>query len=268
MKFSIKVALAIVTAAIISPIAANANPVVSTGSTAAAVSIKFNDCRCGGNGGFSITPGGNTNGGGAGVKELSAAVATGETSAIANSASTKKGTTAHANGYSTPVSFTYYTSSDIGSSKVTSDYTTASEYVNHTASQSAMAEDESKYAANSTANKTTGTTSNGTKGTGSTTNIAINAASGGLSGGGDLSKTASKGKGSSTYSASSNTGSGKATNTASSTEKSSSSESANAQHDGKSATVHNTSDTQSHNVSATGYTYTGTSAGLSLIPIK
>jgi hypothetical protein len=102
MSFTTKIAVVFAAALILSPIAASAD------STAAAVSIKFKPCdTCSSNGGFSITPGANASGGGAGVSELSAAVATGETSAIANSASGKDGTIANASGWSAPVSFAY-----------------------------------------------------------------------------------------------------------------------------------------------------------------
>ena len=130
MKFSSKLTLAIAAtsvASIVFPIAAYAGP--STGSTAAAVSIKFNDCKCGPtNGNFSITPGGNAGGGGSGIKELSAAVATGETSAKANSAASYSGTNANAEGYSKPVSFTYKTHSDVSNKTYKSEYAYDSEY--------------------------------------------------------------------------------------------------------------------------------------------
>ena len=130
MKVSSKLALAIATASIASivfPIAAYAGP--STGSTAAAVSIKFNDCKCGPTtGNFSITPGGNANGAGSGIKELSAAVATGETRAKADSAASHSGTNAYAEGYSKPVSFTYETHSDVRNKTYKSEYDYDSEY--------------------------------------------------------------------------------------------------------------------------------------------
>ncbi len=130
MRFSSKLTLAIAAtsvASIVFPIAAYAGP--STGSTAAAVSIKFNDCNCGPNSGnFSITPGGNANGTGSGIKELSAAVATGETRATAESAARHSGTDAHAEGYSKPVSFTYETYSDVSNKTYKSKYDYDSEY--------------------------------------------------------------------------------------------------------------------------------------------
>jgi hypothetical protein len=128
MNFSSKFMLAVATATIFSPIVATANP-VSTGSTAAAVSIKFQDCKCGPtSGNFSITPGGTASGGGNGVKELSAAVATGETKAKANAGSNRSGTHANAYGYSKPVSFTYETYSDVSNKKYRSEYTQNSQY--------------------------------------------------------------------------------------------------------------------------------------------
>jgi hypothetical protein len=108
MNFTAKIALALVagTTAIGCgyPLAASANPV--TGSTAAAVSIKFHKS---GSGNFSINPGGNSSGGGNGVQELSAAVATGETEATAKAQSSHHGTSADARGYSAPVTLTYET---------------------------------------------------------------------------------------------------------------------------------------------------------------
>ena len=107
MNFTSKLTIAIATAAAICPIAANASPVVSTGSTAAAVSIKFQNYEGGStSGNFSINPGANAKGGGTGVQELSAAVATGETKANAESTSSFFGTTATAKGYSAPSSGT------------------------------------------------------------------------------------------------------------------------------------------------------------------
>jgi hypothetical protein len=123
MSFSTKIAVIIATAAIFSPVAAFAD----TGSTAAAVSIKFNR-HTDTSGKFSITPGGNANGGGTGISELSAAVATGETSAMADSASNKYGTTANANGWSAPVTFGYEASTANTSDQSNYQYTAASKY--------------------------------------------------------------------------------------------------------------------------------------------
>lgn len=109
MNFTTKIALALVastTAGVVAyPMVAAAGP--NTGSTAAAVSIKFQ--KSGGNGGFTITPGSTATGGGSGIQELSAAVATGETSATAEAKSNKRGTSATANGYSAPVTLSYET---------------------------------------------------------------------------------------------------------------------------------------------------------------
>ena len=156
MNFSSKLTLAIAAASVICPIAANANPVVSTGSTAAAVSIKFRDCKCSSNSGnFSINPGGNANGGGSGVQELSAAVATGETKAKADSSSSGYGTTASAKGYSAPVSFKYTTNSDVSNQDTRSNYTYNSEFKAEAAIQFAAAQKNSEYAAASASEKVT-----------------------------------------------------------------------------------------------------------------
>jgi hypothetical protein len=103
MSFSTNLSIVIAVATVFSPLTAFAD----TGSTAAAVSIKFNNCCGATNGNFLIVPGGRASGGGSGVSELSAAVATGETSATANSTSGIGGTTANAAGWSAPVDFTY-----------------------------------------------------------------------------------------------------------------------------------------------------------------
>ncbi|WP_310481130.1 hypothetical protein [Chamaesiphon sp. VAR_48_metabat_403] len=152
MNFSSKFTLAIATASILCPLAAVANPVStgSTGSTAAAVSIKFQDCKCGPtSGNFSINPGGNASGGGNGVQELSAAVATGETKAKAEASSKKSGTNASAYGYSKPVSFSYETYSDVSNKKYRSEYTQNSEYQKEAAIEFAASqkksESESEY---------------------------------------------------------------------------------------------------------------------------
>ncbi len=131
MNFSTKFALALVagttTGTILYPTLASADP--TTGSTAAAVSIKFQDCKCGPtSGNFSIDPGSTAKGSGNGVQELSAAVATGETKAKANSESTKFGTNASAEGYSKPVTFKYVTYSDVTNKESSSEYAYNSEY--------------------------------------------------------------------------------------------------------------------------------------------
>ena len=146
MNFTSKLTIAIATAAAICPIAANASPVVSTGSTAAAVSIKFQDCNCGPtSGNFSINPGANAGGSGTGVKELSAAVATGETKAKAESASTGSGTTASAKGYSAPVSFKYITTSDVSNSNKQSEYAYLSDYKVKAAIEFAAAQENYEF---------------------------------------------------------------------------------------------------------------------------
>ena len=146
MNFTSKLTIAIATAAAICPIAANASPVVSTGSTAAAVSIKFQNYERGStSGNFSINPGANANGSGTGVQELSAAVATGETKAKAESASRSSGTTASAKGYSEPVSFKYTTTSDVSNSNKQSEYTYRSEYKEQAAIEFAAAQKSSEF---------------------------------------------------------------------------------------------------------------------------
>lgn len=146
MNFTSKLTIAIATAAAICPIAANASPVVSTGSTAAAVSIKFQSYKGGStSGNFSINPGANAGGGGTGVQELSAAVATGETKAKAESASTGFGTTASAKGYSAPVSFKYTTTSDVSNSDKRSEYIYSNDYKEQAAIEFAAAQKSSDF---------------------------------------------------------------------------------------------------------------------------
>jgi hypothetical protein len=148
MNFSAKFALALVvgttTGTLVYPTIASAGP--TTGSTAAAVSIKFQDCKCGPtSGNFSIDPGGNTKGGGNGVQELSAAVATGETKAKASSESNKFGTSAYAEGYSKPVTFKYETSRDVIKKEYSSEYAYSSEYKKEAAIEFAANQKDSKY---------------------------------------------------------------------------------------------------------------------------
>ncbi len=138
MSFSTKIAVIIATAAIFSPVAAFAD----TGSTAAAVSIKFNSHSATA-GKFSITPGGNASGGGTGISELSAAVATGETSAKADSSSSKHGTTANADGWSAPVEFGYEAVTANTSDQSKYQYTAASKYEEQAAL--AFAANQSQY---------------------------------------------------------------------------------------------------------------------------
>jgi predicted regulator of Ras-like GTPase activity (Roadblock/LC7/MglB family) len=127
MNFTAKIVLAIVASttagAVASPMVATAGP--TTGSTAAAVSIKFQKS---GTGNLSIAPGSTTSAGGSGIQELSAAVATGETKASAEAQSTNKGTSATANGYSQPVYFSYETHNDLTTKKSSSDYAYKSDF--------------------------------------------------------------------------------------------------------------------------------------------
>jgi hypothetical protein len=140
MNFQSKltIAIATATAAAICPIAASAEP--TTGSTAATVSIKFQKSGAT-SGGYTIVPGGNANGGGNGVKELSAAVATGETDAHATSASNYAGTSATATGFSKPVFFKYSNTSDISNITKTVDLATTTKTQKDSASQSANSQD-------------------------------------------------------------------------------------------------------------------------------
>jgi hypothetical protein len=128
MNFSTKIAFALVattTAGVVAyPMVATAGP--STGSTAAAVSIKFQ--KSGGTGGFTITPGSTATGSGSGIQELSAAVATGETLATAEAKSTKQGTSATANGFSAPVTLSYETYNTQTKVQGTSESTAYSEF--------------------------------------------------------------------------------------------------------------------------------------------
>jgi hypothetical protein len=144
MSFSSKLAVVIATGAVFAPLAASANPVVSGGSTAAAVSIKFQPCgKTSGN--FSIVPGGTATGGGSGVQELSAAVATGETSADAKASSGKYGTTATASGYSAPVHFSYEATSLHQTAKGSFEATNHSQYEQEAALKFAANKKASSY---------------------------------------------------------------------------------------------------------------------------
>ena len=127
MNFTTKIALALVagtTASVAYPLVAAAGP--NTGSTAAAVSIKFQ--KSGGNGNFTINPGSTATGGGSGIQELSAAVATGETRAKAEAKSNRQGTTATASGYSAPVTLTYETHNDLTKIQKSSESNAYSEF--------------------------------------------------------------------------------------------------------------------------------------------
>ena len=138
MKFSSKLTIALATAGVICPMAAYAAPI--TGSTAATVSIKFQDSGAT-RGNYSIVPGGNANGSGNGVKELSAAVATGETGANATSASTLLGTSATASGFSAPVTFSYSNTSDVSNVTKNVEFANSSKSQRDSASQSASSQD-------------------------------------------------------------------------------------------------------------------------------
>ncbi len=146
MNFTTKIALALVattTAGVAAfPMVAAAGP--NTGSTAAAVSIKFQ--KSGGTGNFTITPGSTANGGGSGVQELSAAVATGETLATAESKSNKQGTSATANGFSAPVTLSYETFNNQTKVQGNSESTSNSEFKAQAAIDFAAAQKSSQSA--------------------------------------------------------------------------------------------------------------------------
>jgi hypothetical protein len=264
MNFTSKITLALAAGSILCPIAAYAGP--TTGSTAAAVSIKFEGKSASGY--SSLTSGGTTNAGGSnGVKELSAAVATGETSANANAGSSYSGTYSSANGYSQPVYFNYASSSDI--SNKTDSLTTASKYgtQNNSDYRSAYGEKFGSNNSGNEANATNASASNGTKGKAATDNNSGNSASGTGSSGSNNSKTSSSDKDSSSYSTASNNSSGNKNSTGGNyTDKNgnqsgSSQNSASGSNDVKSA---NTLSTTNNKAS---YTYTGSAAGLQYIPI-
>jgi hypothetical protein len=124
MKFPSKLALTIVAitavGATIDTMAAFADPVI--GSTAAAVSIKFQDPGTT-NGSFSLNPNGAATSNVSGVKEISAAIATGETKATASSGSTGSGTSAYSEGYSQPVTFKFNTFGDVSTSATSTNNT-------------------------------------------------------------------------------------------------------------------------------------------------
>jgi hypothetical protein len=264
MNFTSKLTLAVVAAATLCPIAAYAGPM--TGSTAAAVSIKFNDCKCGTAGSATIAPGGTTNGGGTGVKELSAAVATGETSAQANSASQRWGTTATADGFSQPVTFKYVTTNNTYDSIIAREYTSRNKSHYNQENQSASGEKQSNYATDNTDNSTTGSATNGTKGKGTSHNTTANLSSGVASGGASDSHTSS-GKYGSSYSTSSNTGSGSASSTNGGNSHNNRNQSGNSQSGDSSSVSDSTGNVLNTASSGTSYEYTGTSAGLSFIPV-
>jgi hypothetical protein len=265
MKLSSKLTFAIAAASVICPIVANASPI--TGSTAATVSIKFNECKCGPtSGNYSITPGGNATGSGSGVKELSAAVATGETKAEATSQSGYSGTSASATGFSKPVKFTYVNTSDVSSSVETRNYSYNTTSQKNKAQQSAESKKKSESESYTAANATAGTATNGTKGKGTSSNYTENSASGTGSEGSGNSNTSSGKKGSS-YSTSTNTSSGNEKNTENSSLETAKSQSSNSQNGSTTAKVDNKSDTLNTTNKVTTYEYTGSSAGLANIPI-
>jgi hypothetical protein len=263
MNFSSKLTLAIATATVICPIAANAAPI--TGSTAATVSIKFQER--GGAGTYSIVPGGTATGNGTGVKELSAAVATGETKAEASSVSNYGGTSANATGFSHPVTFTYINTSDVSNSKVTSDYSYNSTSQKNKAEQSADSEKSSKSETANAANATAGNATNGTKGKGTSNNDTANSASGITSNGSGDSSTSSSSKNSSSYSTSSNNSSGNGASTENHSTDNAKSKSSNSQDGLTTGQVDNKSNVLNTTKTGTTYNYTGSSVGLSYIPM-
>jgi hypothetical protein len=266
MNFPSKLTLVVAAGSIFCPIAAYAGP--TTGSTAAAVSIKFQDCKCGPTkGDFSINPGGNANGGGSGVQELSAAVATGETKAKANSESNKSGTTASAVGFSQPVTFSYVTTSDVSNQKDTRDYSSKYNSQYNEASESASSKKKSDYETYNATNRTQGDAANGTKGTGRSENETANSGGGNGSDASSESETSSKGKNSSSYSTSSNNSGGSKNTTEGSSSESTKSQSSNSQDGYSSNTIDNTSNVLNKTNTGTSYEYTGSAAGLSYIPI-
>jgi hypothetical protein len=265
MKLSSKLTFAIAAASVICPIAANASPI--TGSTAATVSIKFHDCKCGPtSGNFSITPGSTANGAGSGVKELSAAVATGETKAEANSVSNYFGTSADAKGYSKPVTFSYVNSSDVSNHTTTSNYSYNTASQKNKAQQSAESKKKSEAESYTAANATAGSATNGTNGKGTSSNYTENSASGADSDGSGNSYTSSGKKGSS-YSTSSNKSSGNKSSSENSSLDTTESQSSNSQNGSTTAKVKTNSDVLSINNKLTTYEYKGSSAGLANIPI-
>jgi hypothetical protein len=118
-KFAIAVLALGTIATTINPLAAMAAPII--GSTAAAVSIKFQDAGTT-SGNFSLNPSGAGTTNVIGVKEISAAIATGETRATAGSYATDTTTNATSEGYSQPAVFKYNSSSDVNTSGTSYDY--------------------------------------------------------------------------------------------------------------------------------------------------
>jgi hypothetical protein len=121
-KLTLSVALITIAGSAIAPTTV-AEPVL--GTTAAAISIKFQD-SVPSSGSFSVNTGnggGATNGNTTGVKEISAAIATGETKATATTASSGNGTAATSEGFSQPVTFKFNTLNTTSSaSSIQSNY--------------------------------------------------------------------------------------------------------------------------------------------------
>jgi hypothetical protein len=285
MNFTSKLTLALAAGSFLCPIAAYAGPTTgpTTGSTAAAVSIKFQDCKCGPtSGNFTINPGSSANGSGTGVQELSAAVATGETSAEANAGtktgksvelkkgeygSNSGGTNASAKGWSQPVTFSYVSTSDVSSKKDTRDYSYSYKSQVNQEADSASSKKKSNSETYNATNSTNGTAANGTKGTGRSENETANSGSGIASNGSSESETSSKGKDSSSYSTSSNTSGGTKKSTEDSSSQSSNSASSNSQNGNSTSTVDNTTKVLNTDKTKTRYDYTGSAAGLYYIPV-
>jgi hypothetical protein len=266
MNFPSKITLALAAGSVLCPIAAYAGP--TTGTTAAAVSIKFHDCKCGSTDGkFSIVPGGTANGGGAGVKELSAAVATGESQSDATSYSSYGGTGATAKGFSEPVNFKYVTYSDVSNRKDTRDYTAYKKSQVNQENQSQSKEKQSEYETYNANNNTKGNAASGTNGKATASNNTANSSTGQLSDGSGSSYASSNGKKSSSYTTSSNSGNGSKNTSEGSSSEGSRSQSGNSQNGYSDGVTDNTLNTLNKTKTGTTYEYTGSSAGLSYIPI-
>jgi hypothetical protein len=264
MNFPSKLTLAVATAAVLCPIAAYAGP--TTGSTAAAVSIKFDGTAASGY--STIAPGGTTSTGGSnGIKELSAAVATGESSAIATSSSYVGGTNSSANGWSAPVTFNYTTSSDVSNKADTLENYSKYQTQNNSNYQSAYVDKNTGYNTSNEANATNAGATNGTKGKAATDNRSSNNAGGTGSSGSDSSQTSSSDKDSSSYSTANNNSSGNKNGTFGSSSDKNGGQSGSAQNSTSGNTDIKTSNILNTTNTRTNYNYTGSSAGLSYIPI-
>lgn len=112
-KFAVAVLTLGTIATTINPLAATAEPII--GSTAASVSIKFQDAGAT-SGNFSLNSSGAGTSGVVAVKEISAAIATGETRATAGSYASDTATNATSEGYSQPVAFKYNSFSNVTTS--------------------------------------------------------------------------------------------------------------------------------------------------------